>query len=100
MTVGKLPGKCFLSHSCRDTETLASLQKFLPTHVENGQDQRIRTRISTHTSGQATRDDTRSIPSKGLAATIWTGTGWTTLSSGSLSGSRICRRSTKSGGEP
>jgi len=34
MTVSKLPGKCFLSHSYRDTAALASLQKFLPTHVE------------------------------------------------------------------
>jgi hypothetical protein len=34
VTVPKLPGKCFLSHSYRDTAALASLQKFLPTHLE------------------------------------------------------------------
>jgi len=34
MTSIKLPGKCFLSHSYRDTAALAPLQKFLPTHVE------------------------------------------------------------------
>jgi hypothetical protein len=34
VTVGKLPGKCFLSHSFQDTEALASLREFLPAHVE------------------------------------------------------------------
>jgi hypothetical protein len=32
--VGKLPGKCFLSHSYQDAAALAALQEFLPAHVE------------------------------------------------------------------